>query len=350
MKKLAFVIDDITGTGGVERVTIFLANSLSSEYMVTIISLNGKNKELFYCLDKSVSLIFQHKVNALTKNIKLANLLKKINPCFIISMSMGRLSFRLSLIKIIFKIKSKLILSEHNAFRSSGKIIQTLKLFSYEFSDHVILLTQHDRRIITKKVKTKVTVIPNFSFYENYKTSDVNKQRVVLSVGRISYQKGFDRAIKIWSMLPPNQWKLLIVGKGSEADRVELQSLIDNAGLSNVIEVREPTAQLEELYASASIYMMTSRFEGLPLVLIECKSFGIPAIAFDCETGPSEIINNKVDGFLIPDGDEIDYCDKLYTLMHNDTLRDNFSSSALANAKIFSQENYLFKWKKIFTN
>ena len=350
MKNLTFVIDDITGTGGVERVTTFLANNLALDFNVSIISLKGKCKELFYPLNSSVDLIFTNNSNSFLKNLDLASKLKEINPDFIISMSMGRLSLRLSLIKMIFSLKSKLILSEHNSFRSAGKIIQGLKLFSYRFSDHVILLTRYDKEIISRKLKANITVIPNFSIYEKLDKPNVfNKQKIVLSVGRLSHQKGFDRAIKIWSMLPSNDWKLLIVGKGSGTDKETLQKQIYDAGISNSVEIREPTAHLDELYSRAGIYMMTSRFEGLPLVLIESKSFGIPGISFDCETGPSEIINNGIDGFLIPDGNDADFCSKLYLLMSDDELRLKFSHAAQGNAKIFSQENYLSLWKKIFS-
>lgn len=351
MKKLIFVIDDITGTGGVERVTTFLANSLACENSVSIVSLGRSQKDIFYSLDAKVKLIFIADNGFFSKNLQLANILASINADYIISMSMGRLSFRLAMLKIIYRFRSKLILSEHNSFRSSGFFIQKLKLLSYKIADHLILLTNFDKQIISNEINTEVTVIPNFSAYESeIINNELDRQKVILSVGRLSSQKGFDRAIHILSMLPRNNWKLLIIGKGSTEEEQTLNILINKAGLSDVVEIRKPTANLSEVYKIASIYMMTSRFEGLPLVLIESKSFGIPSIAFDCETGPSEIIKDNVDGFLVPNNDYHEFSQKLHLLMNDDVLRKKFSYAAIDNSKAFSQKNYLSLWRRVFNS
>lgn len=351
MTKLAFVIDDITGTGGVERVTTFLANNLLHEYDVSIISLNKSQMELFYPLDSRVNLFFISSTGFFGKNISLAKVLVDINSDYIISMSMGRLSFRLSMLSNIYRFRAKLILSEHNSFRSSSKLIQALKLLSYKLADHTVLLTNFDKDIIANKIKLKITVIPNFSAYEKDAIDqEMSKKKIILSVGRLSYQKGFDRAVQILSMLPSSEWKVLFIGKGSAEEEAKLITLIRDAGLEGVVEIRKPTVDLRDVYSEASIYMMTSRFEGLPLVLIESKSFGIPSIAFDCETGPSEIINNNVDGFLIPDNDYEQFSKSLYLLMSDDNLRCKFSQAAIDNSKRFSQEHYLSLWKTVFNS
>ena len=99
----------------------------------------------------------------------------------------------------------------------------------------------------------------------------------------------------------------------------------------------------------ASIYVMTSHFEGLPMVLVESASFGLPQISFDINTGPSDIIENEKSGFLIPDGDLEGYAEKLKTLMQNQNLRESMGKRAkeIAQEK-FSKEVILLKWQKMF--
>ncbi|WP_446924827.1 glycosyltransferase, partial [Klebsiella pneumoniae] len=132
------------------------------------------------------------------------------------------------------------------------------------------------------------------------------KEKIVLGVGRLTYQKNFMRLINIWKNIDTNGWRLCIVGDGEE--RKEILTFCRQNGIDNV-EVYEATNNIDSWYKKSSALAMTSRYEGLPMVLIEAKNFGVPAIAFDCQTGPVEIIDN--DGYVIDYDDDKEYGNKL---------------------------------------
>lgn len=347
MNKLIFVIDDISGTGGVERVTSFLANNLIQKYNIIIISLSSKRHTNFYSINDQITIYNLNAISKFKKYFLITKIIRKEKPTCVISMSMGRLSFKLSILKVIFRLKVKLILSEHNAFRTSTKLIRQIKLLSYFLSDHLILLTNFDKNILEKKIKTPITVIPNFSIYEKEYNNTFERKKIVLSIGRISYQKSFDRALKIWGKVNRNDWKYIIVGDGTKTEKNKLELLCEQLSLKDSVIFMPPSKDLSLYYSQASIYMMTSQYEGLPLVLIESKSFGLPAIAYDCETGPSEIINNGLDGYLIEQNNESEFINKLNYLLENKEQRENFSLAALKNSSNFSTVKYLSMWNDI---
>src|SRR5690606_30927743 len=123
-----------------------------------------------------------------------------------------------------------------------------------------------------------------------------NKEsKSIIAIGRYTFQKGFDKLIEIWNQFVkeyriPSGWKLQIIGQGE--DQELLERLIKKYELKNV-ELVGPTSNIGLYYSEASFLVMTSRFEGLPMTLIEAQSYGLPIISFDCLTGPSEVLNNK---------------------------------------------------------
>lgn len=124
--------------------------------------------------------------------------------------------------------------------------------------------------------------------------------KTVLAVGRLEEQKGFDYMLDIWKLIEIdeelNDWKLQIVGSGSLEQKLHEKE--KTLGL-NRVQWLQFTEHIEEIYKNASIYVMTSRFEGFALVLLEAKAFGLPIVSFDIKNGPNEIIQNGVDGYIV---------------------------------------------------
>lgn len=344
MKNVLVVIDDITMSGGTERVATFIANSLANhQYNVSIVSLMGKNTTPYYSLSADVS----YDILDGASPINLARALYQHKNDTIISVSMGRLSFKLSLLHALLRLKGKLILSEHIAYETSPWWIRALKRLSYHLADELVLLTQHDQSILDGKVKANVSVISNASaFPVQGADSLAQKKKVVLAVGRLTYQKAFDRLLHIWAAIDDKKgWELRIIGDGEDRDK--LQKIVDDHALADTVSLLPAAKNIDIEYANASILAMTSHYEGLPLVLIESKSFGLPAVAFDCKTGPREIISEGVDGFLVSDGDMEAYKEKLVFLMNSDDARRNMQLAALSAAERYSPEIIVKQWMRL---
>lgn len=345
MKKICIVIDDLTKSGGTERVASFLADGLFSQYKVSIISLNRSCSGPFYSLPNDISITYLK--HSKFRFFELFNSINRSNFDIVISISMGRLSFFLALIKILSISRYKLVMSEHVGFESGNMLIKYLKIFSYKIADQLVLLTSHDAKILSRKLPNKLVVIPNAStFYPLSPTYLPEKEKYFLAVGRLTYQKNFFRLIDIWSKLSSYKgWTLKIVGDGE--DRDSLKAKIESLGLENSIEILPASRNIGKLYEKASALLMTSRYEGLPLVLIECKSFGVPAIAFDCETGPKEIINHGQDGYLVEYSDDQCFQHYIEYLIDNPKSLKSMQLCSIFNSASFSKDRILAKWIKL---
>jgi amylovoran biosynthesis glycosyltransferase AmsD len=346
MKTIFIFIDDITLSGGTERVASFLANQMSlAGHIVSLISMSAENVKPYYTLETEVKLRVLKKPTL----YELVNFLRKNHCDIIISVSMGRLSFKLACIHKFWGLDCRLILSEHVAFETSPMLVRILKWISYQFADDLVLLTQHDYQLLHNIVRSRVCIIRNASGFELLSESALaHKDKVVLAVGRLTYQKAFERLLRIWASLDDhNGWILHIVGDGEKRD--ELQQLISELGVSESVSLIPATPSIANEYKNASILVMTSRYEGLPLVLIEAKSHGLPVIAFDCKTGPREIINNNEDGILVTDGDEAEFSLLLARLIQDDSLRKRMQREALKNAEYYTVGRISQQWQELIS-
>ena len=175
-----------------------------------------------------------------------------------------------------------------------------------------------------------------------------NKQ--VIAVGRYDYQKGFDRLIEAWRLIYNRfpDWKLKIVGDGKL--RGKLQKLIDTYNLSNVIELKKSVSNILPDFLDASILAMSSRYEGLPMVLIEAMSVGLPVVSFACKCGPGDIISDGEDGFLVQDGDVPALAERIKQLIEDTDLRKKMGQAAKRKSERFSEPVIMEKWMKLFDN
>ena len=195
-----------------------------------------------------------------------------------------------------------------------------------------------------------IRVIPNFLPQIPQKSTN-HAQKVVLSLGRLSHEKGFLRLLDIWKMLHSydeiNEWKFVIVGEGPQ--KQEIEDKINSLNLQDSVILKPFTTEIHKEYLSASIYVMGSHFEGFPMVLLESTSYGLPPISFDIKTGPSDIIENEKSGFLIADGDLQGFANKLKLLMSDENLRHKFGENAkkIVSEK-FSKEAVLGLWLNLF--
>ncbi|WP_038814452.1 glycosyltransferase family 4 protein [Campylobacter jejuni] len=351
MKKINIFLKDITESGGGERVCVNLANAFCVYYEVEIFSFYKSESCPTYKLNEKVKITYLSEFNL--KNTKG---LKKI---FLKTIFRYFLS-----LKIIFNFRKKdneVLLANDGYFLPffKNKALKYFRIWHikapkkkkrvFDYFDALIILSSKELEI-WKKWHKNIIVIPNLLPNISEKQSDLS-QKVVLSVGRFTKEKGFLRLIDIWEIVQKNEklkeWKLHIAGDGILKNKLENKIKLKN--LENSIILKPFAKEIEKEYLGASIYALASHFEGFGMVLVESANYGIPSVAFDINTGPSDIIGNEQSGFLIPDSDLNEFAKKLEILMSDEILRKNFGKNAKEKVKNkFSQEKIMQKWSHLF--
>lgn len=313
--KILFVIQGL-GAGGAEKVMTMLANYWSSiGHDISIVTYTDK-KPFFY-LNSSINLIrIPLKLEKKTTTAKIKYVydnicvLKKI---FLAENADIVVSFitRMNLYSIIAAkwAGKQIIASEHTNFtRNSKSILGLFRRYIYPFSDAVTVLTEYD--------KNKYNFIDNVKVIQNplvltNEFSNIEREKIILGVGRLEELKGFDLLIRAFSKVKEDNWKLIIVGEGPK--REELEQLAIDLNVKDRVDLPGRTDEVEKYYKSASIFVLSSRIEGFPGVLCEAMGYGCPSIAFDCITGPRDIIEHNKTGVLV----EAENLEKLVKEMQN---------------------------------
>ena len=217
-----------------------------------------------------------------------------------------------------------------------------LRKLLYKKLNAVVLLTENDKNNYGKM--KNLYVIPNSLSFIPSKLSDC-KNKKMISLGRFSYQKGYDLLIDCIALVKDNllDWTIELYGDGS--DKEKLLNKINENGLDRIIYLKDNTTDVESVYASSSIYLSSSRYEGLPMVLIESQSCGLPAVSFDCPYGPSYIIIEGKTGFLVPLGDVKKMSEKILELINNEDLRIQMGKQAAIESSRFSEDKISEMWK-----
>jgi glycosyltransferase involved in cell wall biosynthesis len=353
-KKILFVINDVSNAGGTERVTTHIANLLSEQgFSVCIASLHQSKLTPFFNINaniKTVSL-FQQPISLFKQLISIAFKIRKLAKSyeFVVfsDTQLGLVSWLSSL-----TLNSKIILWEH--FNSSIVTRFGSRWFGRHlaawFSDLIIVLTEQDKECWQKKytVRCNITVIPNPSAIplRSEPRTEFNHRKVI-SIGRYTDQKGFDLLLTSWRLLPEElraTWHLDIVGPNGSAKPL-LHKKLTELGLANVA-LKEATNNMVALYDLADIYVMSSRYEGFGLTLIEAMSRALPVIAFDCLMGPGEIINQKHGVLVSPENTE-QLAIALKNLMEDQNKLIELSKTALDRAACYTPDNIVKQWLEI---
>lgn len=212
--------------------------------------------------------------------------------------------------------------------------------------DRFVVLTEEDKKNWGNV--PGIEVIPNYISWSG-PYSSVTAHRVI-AVGRLDYQKGFDRLIEAWNIVMAfgryNDWRLEIFGRGEWHDK--LQGMIDTYGLSTSVSLNDPVQDIMSEYLKSSILVMSSNYEGFGMVLVEAMSCGVPAVAFDCPCGPGEIIHDGVDGLIVRNGDISGLASAMMRLMDDVELRKRMSTEARKAADTYSEASVMQRWVTLF--
>lgn len=357
MKNICLTILNVNAKGGEERMCTTLANSLSDAgYGVFIASLlSHQDVRSFYHIRNNVKVVhilgsfIKRRINEWFPLIKFqerrfTSFLKTNNISIVIDVDTDRTPFTSPIVK---KLGIKHIAWDHFCYgrfkeRAMSKII--LPYLRNEV-DRLVVLTKDDERLYCEDAKipaNKIVQIYNLSPIEENQKYEHNS-RTILAMGRLTYQKGFDTLIDAWSLIANvvSDWTLKIVGDGEE--KQNLLSLIRAYGLKNIV-IAPATKDPRNEYLNADLFVLSSRYEGLGLVLLEAANMSLPLVSFDCDNGPREIIKNGVNGFLVEPDNIQQLSMRLKQLIEDDSLRLQMSENALPCMKDFRREHILKQW------
>lgn len=350
-KRIVFFIQNISLPAGSERVTSIIANNLAEiGYDIIILSICG-NGTCYYPLDKRISiytLIEQPNVDNRKLFFKvLYRLIKfyknnKIDICIDVFVA---LSIYTLILKKIFKFKN--ISWEHFNYKINTGMNKLGRKLACRFSDQIVTLTETDKKYYQNdnKINGKIDYIYNPSPYHIIKKVS-DKDNFIISIGRLTYQKGFDRLIDIWAAIEnKTACYMYILGEGEEKDT--LQAKINEKGLKH-IKLLGNVKNVETYYKKALFYVSSARYEGLPMTMIEAQSFGLPIISMDFDTGPRDIISSGNNGYVII-GEDIKIVQNLFSKKILELINDKeklklLNKNALKAAERFSEEKIVKKW------
>lgn len=359
MKKILFVINDISMPGGLATVTRQLSLELKSrykdEYEVAVVSGAVTYPDLLRGDDfinlGLPSLHTKSKLEKINWYIRFAFKLKKLiekesqNKDLTVVGVATTMNLVLGLLAKKIQGKCKLIFTEHLSFEKHSRFVLKLREFCYKNSDVVVSLTKTDLDKYSH-IGCNTVVIPNFVTIAG--TDEYNDHiKNILCIGRFTKQKGFDLLIEglpdFFNDFP--DWTLTIVGEGPMEK--EIKTRISDLGIENNIVFKSPTKNISQEYLASSIYALPSRYEGFPMVLLEAQAYSLPIVSFDCPTGPADIIIDTKTGFLTEYKNVEQFICKLKVLAGNPQLRKDFSVQAKVRSADFTADNILPLWKSI---
>lgn len=374
--KIIYCTHSTYNPGGMERV-LFNKVKFLAEFMrwnISIVTTDQNGRKPFYSYPMEVRMI-DLGINYSEDNIKgafgkITGYLKK------------RIKHKRLLTELLMREKADIVVSLYPSESSfipdikdgSKKVLEIhyCKFFRLQYGRTGILglidrlRTKQDERIVSRFDRfvvltnedkgywgniPNIVVIPNAAMLVGNKYSDVTEKRVI-AVGRLDYQKGFDRLIKAWKMVRQsgrfNDWKLDIFGQGEWKDM--LNRMIDDYGIAGTAFINAPTKQIGDEYAKSSMLVMSSNYEGFPMVMIEAMACGLPVVSFDFKCGPKDIIDDGKNGIIVHDGDIEGLANAMMKLMDNLTLRRTMSENAKKVVDTYSEENVMKQWLDLFAS
>lgn len=348
--KIMFFIYSL-GAGGAERVMSLLANDWAAQgHRITIATLTPKVKPFYKLHDAvevihlGVSAVSQGFSDAVVGNYRRIMTIKHAivenDPDVVIAFMTATNVLTILASKLA---KKPVVVSEHiNFYGGRSKVWRLLRRIVYPFSDALTVLTEHDKGKYT--YHSNIHVMPNPLVLE-HKHHNIPRQKLILGVGRLQLHKGFSQLLKAFSRLDNEEWRVVILGEGPE--RANLEEQIAVLKLQNRVALPGRVSDVEKYYKKASIFVLPSSSEGFPMALIEAMGYGCAAVAYDCLTGPSDIIDNDVNGILLKVGDVDKLTKTLQTLIDHPEKRERVGRNAEKIVDNLKIENITKRWFEI---
>ncbi|WP_047414411.1 glycosyltransferase family 4 protein [Cellulophaga sp. Hel_I_12] len=361
--KILYITNGVSGPGGLERVLSIKASYLADamNYDIHFLTLNKLSDELFYTFSDAITF---HNIiatgNPIQYILKYRNEIKKIiakiQPDVITVCDDGLKGLFLPLMinkpcpMIYERHVSKNIAIQKDQLsaiqKSTSWLLFKLMDFGANFYDRFVVLTNGNKK---EWKLNNIAVIPNpLSFYPPEEEISTVTNKKVLAVGKQSFQKGYDRLLQSWKIVQDTHpdWELDIYGTISEKEA--LPELAKALGIENSVHFYAPVKNIASKYKEASIYVMSSRYEGFGMVLTEAMAYGVPCVSFDCPYGPSDIIQQNHDGILVPNHNTSTLANAMLSLMNDAQWRTKMGATARANVKRYLIEEIAIQWDNLF--
>lgn len=352
--KIIFILPDITTRGGVERVTSVLANVFVKKgFDVTIISLFKRMSVPAFILDEKICLTFitEDDYNLNGGRIRLLPMqwnafckLKRFLDYNQYDLIIAQ-CFLPALFVFLSGYAKKSVVCDHFKYELYKQPILTLRNYVYNKFIQVVTLTQTDADKY-KQVLKQVRVIPNISPFSVSDFSNLSHKRII-AVGRLHRQKGFDLlldAVKDTFRNFPD-WRLDIYGEGELLD--ELKKQRNSFHLQSYVDFKGYTSSVKAEMLRSSIFVLSSRYEGLPMVLLEAMSCALPIVSFKCPEGPADLLANNV-GYLVEAENTFALRTALEEMMKDSFLRESYADREKIAIKEYSADSILKKWMELF--
>ena len=359
MKKILFLVGNLSNTGGTERVTTLIANELAKKgFDVSILSLVDGMKPSFLLYDRvSYFSLYPEKIsfkkNFIDAVLKIRKFVKQKGISTLIVVDSISCIFT---IPALFGLNIKHICWEHFNFNNNnGTVLRNYgRFFAAKFCDDIVTLTSRDVELWKngiKNIKAKIFAISNPSPYSVSHQYSHKKEKSVLAVGRLTKVKGFDLLLEAWSLVcnVNKNWCLNIVGGGEEED--SLKELANSLNITDRVNFIGPSKEVDRYYKESSFYCLSSRNEGFPMVLLEAQSFGLPIVSFDCDTGPNEIVEHNKNGLLVERMNVQELAKNMLTMIELEPEKyESMVQSSIMLSERFTIDKIILKWIDIINN
>ncbi|MGI2180845.1 glycosyltransferase family 4 protein [Shewanella oncorhynchi] len=354
MKRICFFAGSLNQAGGTERVSSVIASELQRRgYQIHMLSLQCGDKPFFELAEGiQVSQLFNSAGRGMQRLpmviVKLRRYLQQHQIEILINVES---MLALYALPAVVGLSVHHICWEHFNYNVDlGKASRRLaRKLAARFADDVITLTERDKQLwlTNTTCKANITAIPNPVTIELPTEINSHKEKLFLAVGRLTYQKGFDLLLQAWAQVAPlhPDLRLRIVGDGE--DKIMLEQLRRELNIEVSTELVPKTNNIAAHYQEAAFFVMSSRFEGLPLVLIEAQAYGLPIVSFDCDTGPGEIVKHGETGWLCEMGNVSALSGQIInaaSCFNDKKCYEEFSGSSVESMKRFSVHEIIDKW------
>lgn len=374
--KIVYCIEGTFNSGGMEKIILDKANFLDNlGHEVVVVTVNERGRPTFFPLNEGIRQIdlninydlidnysivkkwYYRRKKLQEHKRKLQALINDLQPDIFISTFGSEIEF---IHEFCGKSKTKIMAEIHFArnYRLYNQRKTSLKYYISKYLtnrynklagklDAFVCLTEEDKKDWGNL--SNLHVIPNFVVSKADKPAKLENKQII-SFGRLTYQKGYDRLIEAWKIVNEKypDWKLSIFGEGEL--KHEIEELVNNLNLADSVSLNEPTHKVYENLQNSSIYVMSSRFEGLPMVLLESMACGLPIVSYACKCGPRDLIENKGNGILVEDGDIKGLSDAMIQYIEDEEARKSSGAVSYKEIDNYMRDNVMNKWINLFNN
>lgn len=359
-KRLRIVLAISTmGPGGAEKVMSIMANYwVQHGHYVTLVTISDNDS--FYNLNSKVKYqslkgsrksesFFSAIINNCIRLVRLIKIFKSIRPDVIISFTT---SMNILCIIAARYLRVPVIVSErYNPYKFiPNKLWNTTRKYLYPKSTYIVVQSKLAKNYFLSFCKSnKVEIIYNPVDKETFAPLSLNrKENIILNVARLKYVKGQDLLLKAFALSGIMDWELHLVGEGEE--RKKLEMMIDSLGLRGRVFLPGEFSPIVNYYHRARIFVLSSRAEGFPNCLLEAMSCGLPVISMNCETGPTDIIEEGKNGILVPNKDIHSLAKALKNLVDSPEERERLGKAAEKSIDKFNVDVIMERWERLIFN